>query len=64
MQRNALLTALDIFLGRNVTETVMRQLRASIARARIAEPHPRRGRVGHQELEAMLRQLARAPRRG
>lgn len=63
MQRNVLLSALDGFLGRSVTETVMRQIRATSARTRTAEPHPRRARVGRHELEALMRQLARAPRR-
>jgi hypothetical protein len=63
MQRNPLLSAFDIFLGRNMSETVLRQIRVSIARARTAEPHPRGSRVGHQELEALMRQLARTPRR-
>lgn len=63
MQRNPLVSALDLFLGRNMTDTVMRQIRASIARARIAETHPRGTRLGHYELEILMRQLAR-PRRG
>lgn len=64
MQRNPLVSALDVFLGRNMTETVMHQIRASIARARMAEIHPRGTRVGHYELETMMKQLARTPRRG
>jgi hypothetical protein len=63
MHRNMVLSALDGFLGRNVTETVKRQIRATITGARTAEPHPHRIRVGRHELEALMRQLARAPRR-
>jgi len=63
MHRNAILSVLDVFLGRNMPETVLRQIRVSIARGRTAEPHPRRSRVGHQELEALMKQLARTPRR-
>ncbi len=62
MQRNALVSALDVSLGRNVTDTVMQQLRTSIARARTAEIHPRGTRIGHHELETLMRQLTR-PRR-
>ena len=64
MQRNALNAALDMLLGRNTTEAMIREIRATIARTRSTEPHPRRTTIGRVELETLMRQLSRSPRRG
>jgi hypothetical protein len=63
MERASLIHALDAFLGRNVTASVMRELRQTIARLRVAHPQPEKTVGFRYELDALVRQLSRTPRR-
>ena len=46
----ALNAALDMLLGRNTTEARLREIRATIARTRSTEQHPRRTTIGPASL--------------
>ena len=63
MERASLIHALDAFLGRNVTESVMREIQFTITRLREAHPSPQRTVGFRYELETLVRQLSRTPRR-
>ena len=62
MQRASLMQALDAFLGRNATESVMREIRLTMSRLREAHPHRPRTIGVRYELETLVRQLSRTPR--
>lgn len=63
MERASLTHVLDAFLGRNVTASVMRELQLTITRLREAHPAPQRTIGFRYELETLVRQLSRTPRR-